>query len=166
MGKLYRVFFTSAFLLFFISVSAQRSGRTKDPMLKKGEGLEVTRSDLNKMRTQNQDKKARVADVYMFAASFSMLDSVFYVSDIQLVNDVTINNKWFIKERLAYEKQFTDYVAKDDDESIMTSVVFSEKRKKLVKQRTRLIKRNKKKNGFAPYMISDFKFSIPLPESE
>ena len=86
----------ATFLLLSLSLAAQRSGRTKDPTLNKGEGLEMTRSDLDKMRNQNQNKNARQVDVYMFAASFSILDSVLYVSDIQKVNDVVVNNRWFI----------------------------------------------------------------------
>ena len=160
-----RQVFVAAFLLFALSVSAQRSGRTQDPTLNKGEGLEMSRRDLNKMRNQNQDKNSRQVDVYMFATSFSILDSVLFVSDIQLVNDVTVNNKWFVKDRLVYEKQFSDYiVGNNENESYMTSLLFSEKEKKITKKRERLIKRNKKKNGFQLYQISDFKFSKPEPE--
>ena len=122
----------------------------------------MSRSDLDKMRTQKQDKNSRQVDVYMFATSFSLLDSVLFVSDIQLVKDVTVNNKWFVKERLVYEKQFADFVVgTDENESFMTSLLFSEKEKKLIKKRERLIKRNKRKNGFKLYQISDFRFSAP-----
>ena len=158
---------TAALLLFTLSVSAQRSNRTQDPTLNKGEGLSMSRKELNKMRNQNQEKNARQVDVYMYAASFSILDSVLYVSDIQLVNDVTVNNKWFVKDRLVFEKQFTDYVCGNDiNESIMTSLLFSEKEKQLIKKRERLIKRNKKKNRFKLYEIPDFKFVKPEPEPD
>lgn len=157
----------AAFLLFTLSVSAQRSGRTQDPTLNKGEGLSMSRKDLNKMRNQNQNKNARQVDVYMYAASFSLLDSVLYVTDIQFVKDVTVNNKWFIKDRLVFEKQFTDFVAGDGiNESFMTSLLFSEKEKQLVKKRARLIKRNKKKNSFRLNEVSEFKFTKPEPEPE
>lgn len=154
----------AAFVLIALPVSAQRSGRTKDPSLNKGEGLEMSRKDLDKMRNQKQDKNARQVDVYMFAASFSVLDSALFVSDIQLVNDVTVNNKWFIKDRLAFEKQFTDYVAGTEEkaESYMTSLLFSEKEKKLQKSRARLIKRSQKKNGFKMQLVSGFKFDRPV----
>ena len=49
---------------------------------------------------------------------------------------------------------------------VMTSLLFSEKEKQLIKKRKRVIKRNKKKNGFKLYEISDFKFSKPESESE
>ena len=154
----------AAFILFALPVSAQRSSRTQDPTLNKGEGLEMSRKDLDKMRNQNQDKNSRQVDVYMFATSFSLLDSVFFVSDIHLVNDVTVNNKWFVKDRMVYEKQFSEYVvAAGGDESYMSSLLFSENQKKLAKQRERLIKRNKKKIGFKLVQVSDFQFSKPEP---
>ena len=127
----------------------------------------MSRKDLDKMRNQNQDKNSRQVDAYMFAASFSLLDSVLFVSDIQLVKDVTINNKWFVKDRLSFEKQFTDYInGSDEDGTFMTSLLFSDKEKKLIKQRDRLIKRNKKKNGFKLNQISAFQFTVPDPEPE
>ena len=127
----------------------------------------MSRSDLDKMRNQKQNKNSRQVDVYMFAASFSLLDSVLYISDIQLVKDVTVNNKWFVKERLVYENQFADYiVGADGNESFLTSLLFSEKEKKLIKKRERLIKRNKRKNGFKLYQIPDFRFSNPAPVEE
>jgi hypothetical protein len=165
MSVSFRQVLAAAFLLFALPLSAQRSGRTQDPTLNKGEGLEMSRKDLDKMRNQNQAKNSRQVDAYMFATSYSLLDSVIFVSDIHLVKDVTVNNKWFVKERLVYEKQFTDYViAAGGDESYMSSLLFAEKQKKLIKKREHLIKRNKKKLGFQLVQVSDFQFS--KPESE
>lgn len=151
----------AAFILLSLPISAQRSGRTGDPTLNKGEGLERTRSDLDKMRNQNQDKNSRQLNVYMFAASFSLLDSVLYVSDICQVDDITVNNKWFIRNRSDYESQFTDHIRIDNEESLLTSVYFSEKSKTVAKRRSRLVKRNAKKNKFALIQVSDFNFSKP-----
>lgn len=152
---------TATLLLVAMSLSAQRSGRSQDPTLNKGEGLEMNRSDLDKMRNNNQDKKSRNVDLYMFAASFSVLDSVLYVCEVQKVNDVTVNNKWFVKERAAFEEEFTDRVRIGADESLLTSLYFSEKAKKVSKSRARLIKRNAKKNHFALIEIPDFSFTNP-----
>lgn len=155
----------TAFLLFSLSLSAQRSGRSQDPTLNKGEGLEMNRKDLAKMRNQNQEKNSRQVDVYMYVASFSLLDSALFVSDIQFVRDVTVNNKWFVKDRLAFEKQFSDYVVgSDENESYMSSLVFSDKEKKLIRKRGKLIRRNRKKNGFRLYEVTDFKFVKPHSE--
>ena len=155
---------TVLILIMSLSVSAQRSGRVSDPTLNKGEGLEKTRADLSKMRTQSQNKNARQVDVYMFAASFSLLDSVLYISGIQKVNNVTVNNKWFVKERPAFESQFTDHIGGDINESLLSSIYYSEKFKKMQKRRNKLIKRNDRKNRFALIQVGDFKFSNPVPE--
>ena len=156
----------ATFLLLSLSLAAQRSGRTKDPTLNKGEGLEMTRSDLDKLRNQNQNKNARQVDVYMFAASFSLLDSVLYVSDIQKVNDVVVNNRWFIKQRSEYESQFTTHIGAGDEESLLTSLYYSEKLKKITKRRSALIKRNARKNRFLLINVQGFSFSKPsLPDS-
>lgn len=151
----------TTFLLISLSLSAQRSGRTKDPTLNKGEGLEMSRTDLDKMRNQSQNKNARQVDVYMFAASFSLLDSVLYVSEIQKVDDVTVNNKWFIKQRAEYESQFTDHIGAGDNESLLTSLYYSEKPKRINKRRSNLIKRNAKKNRFLLVNVQGFSFSDP-----
>jgi hypothetical protein len=151
-------------LMLPLSVSAQRSGRTGDPTLNRGDGLEKTRADLSKMRTQSQDKNSRQVDVYMFAASFSLLDSVLFVSDIQKLEDVTVNNKWFLKERAGFEEQFNEHVGGDIDESLMSSVFFSEKLKKMQKRRAKLIKRSAKKNGYALIQVTDFKFTNIVSE--
>lgn len=161
-----RTLLAAMMLIISLSVSAQRSGRTGDPTLNKGEGLEKTREDLSKMRNQNQNKNSREVDVYMFAASFSLLDSVIYISDIQKVDNVIVNNKWFIKERSAYESQFTDHISVDLNESQLTSLYYSEKPKKIQKSRARLIKRNAKKNGFYLIQVSDFKFVNPVSDNQ
>lgn len=161
MRTVFKPLFAAALLLITSPLGAQRSGATKDPTLGRGEGLEVTRNDLDKMRNQNQDKNSRQVDIYMFAASFSLIDSVLYVSDVQRVDDVIVNNKWFIKERADFEKQFHDYVTMGFNESQLTSIYFSEKQKKMEKNRARLIKRNGKKNRFALIEVKDFIFKNP-----
>lgn len=158
MRTVFKPLFAAALLLVALPLSAQRSG-AKDPTLSRGEGLSVTRNDLDKMRNQNQDKNSRQVDIYIYAASFSLIDSVLYVSDIQKLTDVTVNNKWFLKDRSAFEKQFTQYVSVGSDESQLTTVVFSEKPKKVQRSRNTLIKRNSKKNRFALKEISDFSFT-------
>ena len=65
MKTVFRPVLLAAFILFALPVSAQRSARTQDPTLNKGEGLEMSRSDLDKMRTQKQDKNSRQVDVYI-----------------------------------------------------------------------------------------------------
>lgn len=163
MRTAFKVVFTTALLFLSLTVSAQRSGRTKDPTLNKGEGLEVTRSDLDKMRNKSQDKNSRQVDIYMFAASFSLIDSVLYISNIQKIDNVTVNNKWFVKDRVEYEAQFTNHVSAVEGLQL-TSVTFSDKEKKVIRQRSKLIRRNAKKNRFVLRDVYDFRFSTPASE--
>jgi hypothetical protein len=160
MRQVFKPFFAIVLLFVAFPLCAQRSG-AKDPTLNRGEGLEMTRSDLDKMRNQSQDKNSRQVDIFMFASSFSLLDSVLYVSEIQKLENVTVNNKWFVKERAAFEKQFTDYVRSGYIESQLTSIIFAEKNKKVERRRARLIKRNAKTNRFKLIEVSGFSFSDP-----
>ncbi len=160
MRTVFKPLFAAALLLVALPLSAQRGRRSQDPTLNRGEGLEKSRADLDKMRNQNQNKNAREISVYMLATSFSLLDSTYYVSDIQFVEDVAVNNKWFIQDRLDYEKQFKDYIGGGD--SYMTSVIFSDKKNKILKDRARIIKRNKRTNGFELKEMSGFRFTKPV----
>lgn len=152
-------------LLSAVSVSAQRSGRTKDPTLNRGEGLEMSRSDLDKMRNQSQDKNARIVDIYIFGASFSIIDSVLYVSYPQKMENVTVNNKRFLKSRAELEKQFADFLGNGAESSQMSTIYFSEKLAKLEKSREKLIKRNSRKNRFNLVQVPEFQFTA-VPEEE
>ena len=166
MRPVFKPFLAVLMLMLSLSASAQRSGRTNDPTLNRGEGLQKTRDDLSKMRNQSQDKNSRQVDIYMFAASFSLIDSVLFVSDVQKMDDVIVNNKWFVKERSNFESQFTDHVRGGFNESYLTSIYFSEKSQKMQKRRAKLIKRNARKNGFNLVQVSDFKFVNPTPQAE
>ena len=166
MRPVFKPFLAVLMLMLSLSASAQRSGRTNDPTLNRGEGLEKTRDDLSKMRNQSQNKNSRQENIYMFAASFSLIDSVLFVSDVQKVDDVIVNNKWFVKERASFETQFTDHVRGGFNESYLTSIYFSEKSQKMNKRRAKLIKRNARKNGFNLVQVSDFKFVNPDPHAE
>ena len=160
----------AAMIMFSLTASAQRSGRTKDPTINRGDGLEMSRSDLSKIRNQKQDKNSRKTNLYMFASSFSMLDSVIYVSDVHKVDSVTVNNKWFLKNRVAFEQQFMDRVSQESvydlEEVMMPVIYYGEKEKKVLKQREKLIKRNGKSNRYALNTINDFIFVNPVEEAE
>ena len=165
MRALFKPVVLTVMLLSALSVSAQRSGRSQDPTLNRGQGLEMNRSDLDKMRNQNQDKNSRVVDIYIFGASFSILDSVVYVSYTQKMDTVTVNNKRFLKGRAELEKQFCNFVSNGPEDSQMAVIYFSEKLKTVEKNRARLIKRNARRNKFSLVEIPEFRFT-PIPSQE
>lgn len=142
---------------------AQRSGRSQNPTLSVGDGLEMNRSDLAKIRNSSQDKNSEQLSVYLFAASFSPLDSVLYVSDVMNLDNVTINNRWFVQDRLEFERQFTSFIKADfPSESLYTSLFFSTKLSKMDKRRLKLIKRSTRKNGYELKEMWDFEFVVPV----
>ncbi len=150
-----------------LSAGAQRSGRSQDPTLNRGDGLEKNRSDLAKIRNDKQNENSRQENIYVFASAFSLIDSILYVSDVKLIDNVTVNNRWFIKDRAAFERQFHDYVAADGNETYLSSIFFSDKQKKSSKRRARLIRRNSKKNGFKLVEVHAFEFSnVILPQEQ
>ncbi|MGX8689703.1 MAG: hypothetical protein ACSW76_03555 [Bacteroidaceae bacterium] len=124
----------------------------------------MTRSDLDKMRNQNQDKNSKKVDIYMFGASFSILDSVLYVSYTQKMDSVTVNNRWFLKDRASFEKQFTFFVEGREDGTHMSTVYYSDKLKTIEKRRERLINRNARRNGFKLKQVPEFRFTNNIPE--
>lgn len=157
MNSILKSLFTAVAFLLVLSVQAQTADRSHDPTLNKGEGLEMSRSDLAKMRNQKQDKNSRQVDIYMFGASFSLIDSVLYVSYTQKMDSVTVNNRWFLKERAGFEKQFCDYLG-GTDASQLATIYFSDNVKKIEKRREKLIKRNARKNRFQLKQVPEFRF--------
>ncbi len=138
------------FLACMISAgaSAQSRDRNQSPVLGIGQGLEMNRSDLAKMRNNKQEKNSEQTDVYMFAVAFSLIDSVMYTSDIQKMEAETLNNHWFLKNREGYENQFSAFVTGGDDETTVTFLYFSEEEKRAVRKLATLVKRNSKTNRF------------------
>ena len=152
-----------AFLLS-MPASSQRSGRTKDPTLNPGQGLEVSREELSSIRNNNQDKNARQVDLYMFGICYSVLDSTLFISDVRLVQNAVVNNKWFLKNRNEYENQFREFVSGTYDDSMIPVIYFSDNKKRVVRQRETLLKRNKKKVGFEKIEVRGFDFKVPVSQ--
>ncbi|MCQ2083872.1 MAG: hypothetical protein MJY58_05210 [Bacteroidaceae bacterium] len=147
-------------MLVSTAVCAKSPRSEKSPVLTTGQGLEMTRSDLEEMRNNSQDKNSKILDVYMAAVSYSIVDSVMFVSDAQKMEAETVNNKWFLKNRQAYENQFSAFVSGGDDETMITFLYFSAKESKLLRKLQHLLKRNGRSNRFEVKSTgAEFKFS-------
>lgn len=132
-------------------------------MLEAGQGLKMDRKDLDKMRNDNQDKKSKTVDVYLAAVSYSIVDSVMFVSDIQKMDDETVNNRWFLINRQAYENQFSAFVSDGKDETMLSFLYFSSKSADVEKKVRHLLKRNSKTNEFEVKKIGgEFSFTPVL----
>ena len=119
----------------------------------------MSKKDVESIRNDGQDKKAKTTDVYVCAISFSPVDSTMYISNIQKIEQVVVKNKWFIDNRQALEQEFDDYVKDKAGDLQYSSLFFSEKEKRVLKQRERIIRKNNKKKRFnMRYTGADFKF--------
>ncbi|MBO7588050.1 MAG: hypothetical protein J6T18_01320 [Bacteroidaceae bacterium] len=138
---------------------AQTPDRTKSPVLQPGEGLTKSKKDVEAMRNDKQEKRVREADVYVCALSFSPVDSVMFLSNIQKMENAVVRNRWFLEDRAVLEKKFEDYVRERAGNFQLSSIFFSEKEKKVLKQRERIIRKNNKKKRFkVQYTGADFRF--------
>ena len=153
-------FFSSLLVLSFSAIGlAQTTNRSQNPILQPGEGLTMSKKDVESIRNDGQDKKAKTTDVYVCAISFSPVDSTMYISNIQKIEQVVVKNKWFIDNRQALEQEFDDYVKDKAGDLQYSSLFFSEKEKRVLKQRERIIRKNNKKKRFnMRYTGADFKF--------
>ena len=156
-----RILRSAALLTLAVSAAgfAQTPDRTQSPVLQPGEGLTKSRKDVESMRNDKQDKRARQTDVYVCALSFSPVDSVMFVSNIQKIEQTIVKNRWFLEDREVLEQKFEDYVRGRAGNYQLSSIFFSEKEKRVLKQRERIIRRNNKKKRFkVQYTGADFRF--------
>ena len=87
--------------------------------------------------------KPRQTQVYMFGFGASFLDSVAFVTDIQLVDSVTIDDQTkFLQGRALYAIQLQTYFKDSMHKENMTCVVFfNEKKKKVEKHYSKICKK-------------------------
>jgi len=120
----------------------------------------TSKTDIESMRVNKQDKRAKTVDVYMFALSFSPVDSVMYISDIEKIEQAVVRNKWFLEDRKLFEESFQDYVRAKVGDLQLSSLYFYEKEKKVLKKREQIIRKNSKKKRFILNSTgSDFRFA-------
>jgi len=155
-----------AFLLSVLmpaAVLAQAPDRTQSPVLGVGQGLQMSRGNLEKMRNNKQDVAHQQLDVFIFGISFSLVDSVMFVSDVQELKSESVNNRWFLKNRQGYENQFSSFVTDGNDETMVTFVYFSNKEKRVVRKLDAILRKNARNNAFPVSKASGFKF-IPIEQ--
>ena len=112
------------------------------------------------LQAKNDEKK----EVYMFGVSFSLTDSVVYVTEIMHVDGAQIDERTgFLLHRNYYSTELKDYMNLQEDMPGRTSVVFySDKRSKLEKKEAKLKKRLTGKQGKTVRYLGDkFKFIKP-----
>lgn len=93
--------------------------------------------------------KPRKTSVYMFGFGASFLDSVAYVTGIQKVDSVWIDDKTgFLQDRMQYGVQLEDYLLNELKKENTTCVVFfNEKKKKVEKIYANVCRRYRAEQG-------------------
>lgn len=135
-------------MLAVMTAMAQQPQRSMDPTLNPGQGLTMTPKQLEEMRGDGQNKRTAQKDIWLFGVSFSLIDSVVYVTEVQQLKDMIVSNGWFLYNRAELEGQFQSWLMQETGIAVpMTTLYFHEKQKRMEKKRERVIKRLRKKNG-------------------
>lgn len=122
-------------------------------------------------------KKPKVTNVYMFGLAASFNDSIVYFTDVQEIQEATINGKTkFLQAREQYARQLRDYLKNSQSESQRTCIVFYDKKRKKVEKKFLKMKRlytqsKKKKDARQQYDVrfldaGAFRFQVPAVAQE
>lgn len=139
---------------------AQNRSRSEDPTVNRGEGLTASKSRVESRRSNKVKKEdqAEFVPVYMFATSFSLMDTVIYVSSIQKMENEKISAKCFLENRTAYSAQFSNYMESCGAEMQTSALFFNTKWKKILRQYSKVRKKAIDKHGFTITDMGEFKF--------
>lgn len=126
-------------------------------------------------KTSKKGKKVRTVDdvdhvvgknIYIFAYSSELGDSVHYISAIQELNNVPfLKKKKFLLGRENYSDQFKLHVMNKYGRSNQTATVFFDKKKNKAEKKMAKLRKAKLHDKSAVInnvSISDFSFSIPI----
>mgnify|MGYP001199823408 CR=1 FL=1 len=107
--------------------------------------------------------------VYVFGVTSSFSDSVVYFTEIQFLDTLKLDKGGILPEMNSYSSQLENYVGVMKNKPNQTAATFySTKRSSLVKERTKLSNRYKKKLAhsiqFLP--IEDFTYTRVAPEED
>ena len=137
----------STFLFIFLCVFSVNSWAQKTP------------SSPSSGKKNEKERKVDSLTVYMFATSFSFIDSVLYVTNIQTMDNEHIVSKVFLLDRARYGEQLKGYLEKNGEPAQVPSVFFSTKKKELVRQYNSIKKKSLQKGKFIYMPVGEeFKF--------
>lgn len=110
-------------------------------------------------------KKGDSKPVYAFGISASFTDSVTYFTDIQTLDSVQLDKNGFLAHRELYSYQLKNYLEDNGLQQNSTCMIyFSENRKKLEKEATKILSKYKKGNRVVVTKIDSEKFRFTKPE--
>ena len=110
-------------------------------------------------------KKDHSKPVYAFGISASFTDTVVYFTDIQILDSAKVSKEGFLVHRELYSYQLKNYLEDNQLQQNSTCMIyFSENRKKLEKEATKILNKYKKNNRMAVSRIDSDKFRFTKPE--
>ena len=110
-------------------------------------------------------KKDHSKPVYAFGISASFTDTVVYFTDIQILDSVKVSKEGFLAHRELYSYQLKNYLEDNQLQQNSTCMIyFSENRKKLEKEATKILNKYKKNNRMTVSRIDSDKFHFTKPE--
>ena len=110
-------------------------------------------------------KKDHSKPVYAFGIYASFSDTVVYFTDIQILDSAKVSKEGFLAHRELYSYQLKNYL--DDNqlqENSTCMIYFSENRKKLEKEATKILNKYKKNNRMTVSRIDSDNFRFTKPE--
>jgi hypothetical protein len=157
-------FVGSLFLLISLNSFSQTvNNRSVNPIMNPTEGLTASREDVNSKYSNKKIKNADTVSVYIFAVSFSFMDSTLFISNIQKVDDAVVYNNTFLAGITSYEQQFGNYVEQLGNNSQIPVVYFSKREKAIQKRYKTAARRSSKKLKLGITEVGNgFSFSTPL----
>lgn len=103
--------------------------------------------------------------VYAFGISASFTDTVVYFTDIQILDSAKVSKEGFLAHRELYSYQLKNYLEDNQLQQNSTCMIyFSENRKKLEKEATKILNKYKKNNRMTVSRIDSDKFRFTKPE--
>ena len=110
-------------------------------------------------------KKDHSKPVYAFGISASFTDTVVYFTDIQILDSAKVSKEGFLAHRELYSYQLKNYLEDNQlQENSTCMIYFSENRKKLEKEATKILNKYKKNNRMTVSRIDSDNFRFTKPE--
>ena len=110
-------------------------------------------------------KKDHSKPVYAFGISASFTDTVVYFTDIQILDSAKVSKEGFLSHRELYSYQLKNYLEDNQLQQNSTCMIyFSENKKKLEKEATKILNKYKKNNRMTVSRIDSDKFHFTKTE--
>ena len=110
-------------------------------------------------------KKDHSKPVYAFGISASFTDTVVYFTDIQILDSAEVSKEGFLVHRELYSYQLKNYLEDNQQQQNSTCMIyFSENKKKLEKEATKILNKYKKNNRMTVSRIDSDKLRFTKPE--